>query len=86
MTAARVQAVGQEVDHAQYVGHDNLREAKLMLRTEDVLKLVEANKIMASLIDRLFILLLQHETVEEIQKTDILPDVAKAAEIMNDYE
>ena len=46
-----------------------------MLRTEDVLKLVEANKIMASLIDRLFILLLQHETVEEIQKTDILPDV-----------
>lgn len=57
-----------------------------MLRTEDVLKLVEANKIMASLIDRLFILLLQHETVEEIPKTDILPDVAKAAEIMNDYE
>ena len=57
-----------------------------MLRTEDVLKLVEANKIMASLIDRLFILLLQYETVEEIQKTDILPDVAKAAEIMNDYE
>ena len=57
-----------------------------MLRTEDVLKLVEANKIMASLIDRLFILLFQHETVEEIQKTDILPDVAKAAEIMDDYE
>ena len=84
MMAARVRAIGQEVDHAQ-VGHEQ-REAKLMLGTEDVLELVEANRIMAGLIDRLFVLLLQHVTVDEVERMDVLPDMAKAAKIVGRYE
>lgn len=57
-----------------------------MLKVEDVLKLVEANKLMAGLIDRLFVLLLQHMTIDEIQNADILPDVEKAAKIIDNYE
>ena len=57
-----------------------------MLGTEDVLELVEANRIMAGLIDRLFVLLLQHVTVDEVERMDVLPDMAKAAKIVGRYE
>ena len=57
-----------------------------MLQTEDILKLVEANMIMSSLIDRLFLMLLQYETSEEMERADIFGDMGKVAKIMIDYE
>jgi hypothetical protein len=57
-----------------------------MLQTEDILKLVEANMIMSSLIDRLFLMLLQYETIEEMERADIFGDMGKVAKIMIDYE
>ena len=58
----------------------------MVITTEEICKLSEANMLMASLIDRLFVLLLQYQTIEEIEKSGILHDIEKAAVIMNDYE
>ena len=56
-----------------------------MLPTEDILKLIEANRIMSDLIDRLALQLLQHVSVEEIEEAGILKDASRAAHIMKDY-
>lgn len=42
--------------------------------------------IMSSLIDRLFLMLLQYETIEEMERVDIFGDMGKVAKIMIDYE
>ena len=63
-----------------------IQEGVDIVKAENIMELVEANKIMAGLIDRLFIMLLQHEAVEEIEHAGILPDIAKAARRMSGYE
>lgn len=65
---------------------ENQNECGRMIKTGDVLRLIEANRIMSGLIERLYAVLLQVATVEEIEQMDILPDISKAAEIMKDYE
>ncbi len=57
-----------------------------MIRQSDVMKLIEANRLMSEVIDSLYSRLSQHESVEETEASGDLEKIHVAADIMKDYE
>lgn len=57
-----------------------------MENSDDVLKLIEANRLMAEIIDRLYPMILQIASVDQMEQIDIDAKIKKAADIMKDYE
>ena len=56
-----------------------------MTETETIMMLIEANRLMSKVIDRLYPIALQVMTIDEMEQGGILPKIQKAAEIMKDY-
>lgn len=57
-----------------------------MENSDDVLKLIEANRLMAEIIDRLYPMILQIASVDQMEQIGIDAKIKKAADIMKDYE
>lgn len=58
----------------------------IMENSDDVLKLIEANRLMAEIIDRLYPMILQIASVDQMEQIGIDAKIKKAADIMKDYE
>ena len=57
----------------------NRSEGKKMLGTEDVLKLIEVMKNLMEIIDKLYMVLAQHVTYDDLEKSGINNDIRKVA-------
>lgn len=57
-----------------------------MENSDDVLKLIEANRLMAEIIDRLYPMILQIASVDQMEQIGIDAKIKKAADIMKNYE
>lgn len=58
----------------------------IMENSDDVLKLIEANRLMAEIIDRLYPMILQIASVDQMEQIGIDAKIKKAADIMKNYE
>lgn len=56
-----------------------------MTETETIMMLIEANRLMSKVIDRLYPIALQAMTIDGMEKAGINSDIQEAAEIMKDY-
>lgn len=56
-----------------------------MTETNAVMLLIEANRLMSEVIDKIYPIALQVMTIDEMEREGILPNIQKAAEIMKDY-
>lgn len=56
-----------------------------MTDTETIMMLIEANRLMSKVIDRLYPIALQVMTIDEMEEAGINPDIQEAVEIMKNY-